>query len=268
MALLFSSEGHRRLDDFARHGLLCAFDFDGTLAPLVPMPEQASLPEEIRERLVELTDYAPVAIITGRSVPDICDRLRFDPDFVVGNHGLEGVPGWEEHSEQHRALCAGWMRQLQRALDDMSHASGIQIEDKRYSISVHYRQARDPAQASRALERLFHTLSPVPRIIDGKFVFNLLPEDGADKGIALERLMQSCGAHRAIYVGDDVTDEDVFALQRPDVLSVRIEHHEASAADFHLEKPQDILQLLEEIRNRLHAAGSRNWVRSKESKSA
>lgn len=261
MSLLFSEDGEKRLEAFARRGLLCAFDFDGTLAPIVPLPEQAHLPDDIRERLGALILYAPVAIITGRSVDDIRKRLGFEPDFIVGNHGLEGVPGWEAQAALHRELCARWVDQMTRALHQREDVSGIQLEDKQYSLSVHFRMAPDTFAASRALEEIFESLEPRPRLVSGKFVFNLLAQDACHKGSALEKLMQTCGARRAIYVGDDVTDEDVFRLRRHDVLSVRIERNADSAADFYLERPGDILCLIEALSARLGAAGTGNWLR-------
>ena len=262
MAMLFSGAGQKRLEEIARPGLLCAFDFDGTLAPLVAVPDNARLPAHIRKRLLALSAYAPVAIITGRSLEDIRTRLGFEPDFVVGNHGLEGVPGWEAESAQHRDMCAGWMMQLAGILKQRLDDPGVQLEDKRYSLSVHYRMARDPQQAARTLESFFSKLSPPPRVVGGKYVFNLLAEDARNKGVALERLMQASGARNAIYVGDDVTDEDVFRLRRPDVLSVRVERHAETAADFFLEQPEDIVQLLDELIERLRAAGAGNWVQT------
>lgn len=262
MGSLFSEEGKRRLEELARPGLLCGFDFDGTLAPLVPVPDQAWLPDDIRDRLVSLACHAPVAIITGRSVEDIRTRLGFAPDFVVGNHGLEGIPGWEAQSAQHRRVSAAWLAQLDSALRDKIGDPGIQLEDKRYSISVHYRMARDPARVARELAQLFGELSPAPRVIDGKYVFNLVAEDAVHKGLALERLMKCCRARHAVYVGDDVTDEDVFRMRLPGVLSVRVERHEDSAADFYIEQPEDIVRLLDELVIRLRARGARNWLQA------
>jgi len=66
--------------------------------------------------------------------------------------------------------------------------------------------------------------------------------------------MQISGARNAIYVGDDVTDEDVFRIARPDLLSIRVEHAEASAAGFFLPHFDDIVRLLEQLHRRLEAA--------------
>lgn len=260
MKPLFSPDGRQRLDNIVKPGLLCAFDFDGTLAPIVPQPHEARLPEDIRHRLTVLAEYAPLAIITGRSVADISGRLGFTPDFIVGNHGLEGVPGWEEQAAYHEKICAGWRKQLTDALRVQESDPGIQLEDKRYSLSLHYRHALNPTLAADRLAAMFRQLAPPPRVVAGKYVFNLLAEDACNKGSALEQLMRSCGARSAIYAGDDVTDEDVFRLRRRDLLTVRIERSPDSAADFFLAEGRDILLLLEDLAARLRAQGGRNWV--------
>src|SRR4051794_19629681 len=95
MSLSFSEYGLQRLDEIVTPGMLCGFDFDGTLAPIVTEPHRAEVPLDVLRRLVELCECTPVAVITGRSLADIRARLDFSPDFVAGNHGLEGVPGWE-----------------------------------------------------------------------------------------------------------------------------------------------------------------------------
>ncbi|HJV53976.1 MAG TPA: trehalose-phosphatase [Noviherbaspirillum sp.] len=256
MEALFSVAGRRRLDEFARPGLLCAFDFDGTLAPIVPRPEQARLPDAIRGQLVQLSELAPVAVITGRSLADIRGRLGFEPDFIVGNHGLEGVPGWEANAARHRALCDGWREQLARALPKLQDP-GILVEDKRYSLSLHYRRACNADAASR-LAGLFRLLQPPPRVVPGKQVFNLVPPDAPHKGAALQQLMKAHGASRALYAGDDVTDEDAFRLPRREVLSIRIEHAPHSAAEFFLAHPQDVALLLSELLSRLRLAARKD----------
>lgn len=268
MTSLFSPEGRRRFDELVQPGLLCAFDFDGTLAPIVPQPAQARLPQDIRLHLTALAEHAPVAIITGRSVADISARLGFSPDFIVGNHGLEGVPDWEAQAAQHERLCAGWRAQVADALRAPEFDPGILLEDKRYSLSLHYRQAADPALAAQGLQALFARLEPAPRVVAGKYVFNLLAEDACNKGSALEQLMRVCGAGSALYVGDDVTDEDVFRLRRPDILSVRIEQSADSAADFFLPQAEDILRLLEELTERLRVLGARNRQQARNARSA
>lgn len=252
MMALFSEGGQRRLDVIAKPGVLCVFDFDGTLAPIVPRPEQARMTLAVKRRLLELSEFAQVAIITGRSLADITKRIEFEPNYVVGNHGLEGIPGWEKKYASYEALCLDWEKTLLAAFGDKGRFdSGIMIENKKYSLSVHYRFARDQEKTVRQLMELFHTLSPLARVISGKCVFNLLPSDAAGKGAALEQLIKSSGAPSAIYVGDDETDEDAFALQNSNLMTVRIGWKGSSAAKYFLSQRGEIVLLLDDLLRRL-----------------
>lgn len=265
MDLLFSENGMQRMDEIVQSGLLCAFDFDGTLAPIVAQPEHVQLPHDIEQRLITLSRYAPVAIITGRAVQDTKKYIGFSPDFILGNHGIEGLPGWHSKAATYQAYCNEWQKKLRNALQDRA-VSGQQIfiEDKRYSLSVHYRPTHDHDDLAKRLQDLFMQLNPVPRVIAGKSVFNLLPPNAMNKGSALAQLMSSHQFRSAIYVGDDVTDEDVFRLRRPDILTVRMENAADSAAEFFLRQFQDIKHLLDELIVRLRlqrksALASPSW---------
>lgn len=252
-----------------RPGVLCAFDFDGTLAPIVAQPERAHLSDELMERLVELSKYAPVAIITGRSLGDIRARIGFEADFIVGNHGIEGLPGWELRAGRHEELCRTWLEKLTAALREQAPLhSGIWIENKRYSLSMHYRLAPDHKLAENDLIKMIGSLTPQPRVIAGKSLFNLLPEDAMDKGSALEQLIQTTGATSAIYVGDDITDEDVFRLRRSDLLTVRVEADEDSDAQFFVPHRHDVSQLLDDLVQRLRELHARNWTQHMSTHSA
>ena len=256
MSLPFFEYGLPRLEEIVQPGMLCAFDFDGTLAPIVMDPSRACMPAAISRRLSVLTEHALVAIISGRSVEDVAARLDFQLDFVVGNHGIEGVPGWKDQAEYYRQLCHAWEQRLAPALKDRAlFDPGIWIEQKTYTLSVHYRMARDRPKAIAKLLQLFATLVPAARIVGGKCVFNLVPSDAPDKGVALAGLCEASGAGSAIYVGDDVTDEDVFGLRREDWLTVRIEHSGDSSAEFHLDHRLDMVQLLDVLIMRLSRTG-------------
>lgn len=252
MSLPFFEYGSNRLDEIVQPGMLCAFDFDGTLAPIVKDPGRACIPAAVLRRLAVLTEHVRVAIITGRSLEDIGTRLDFHPDFVVGNHGVEGVPGWEERAEHYRQLCLEWGQRLTLALKDRAiFDPGIWIEYKTYTLSVHYRIARDRTKAEAELRRLFAALIPAAHVVGGKYVFNLLPPDAPNKGVALAQLCEASNARSALYVGDDCTDEDVFRLRRQDWLTVRIERGDGSAAEFFLHHRLDMVHLLDTLIKRL-----------------
>ncbi|MBC7513916.1 MAG: trehalose-phosphatase [Herminiimonas sp.] len=255
MKPLFSAEGTACLDAIVRPGVLCVFDFDGTLAPIVAQPDDAHLPAPVRERLQTLQQHVPVAILTGRALRDIGSRLDFNADYTIGNHGLEGLPDSTDRRSAYSQVCSAWRGTVQAALADANRFEPtLLLEDKEISLSLHYRHARNQAAARQQLLALFATLSPPPRVIAGKCVYNLLPQGSGDKGTAFKQLMQLSGATSAIYVGDDVTDEDVFALARDDLLSVRVGQTTGSAAPFFLRRHADILRLLDDLAARLKAS--------------
>lgn len=248
MSLPFFDFGLQRLVEIAEPGVLCAFDFDGTLAPIVKEPARACVPVSVSRRLTTLSEHVNVAILTGRSVEDVCTRLDFLPDFVVGNHGIEGTPGWEDRAEFYRQLCDEWERSLTVALMDRKlFEPGICIENKAFSLSVHYRMADNRAVTELRLLDLFASLTPAARITSGKCVFNLLPPDAPDKGMALQKICEATGARSAIYVGDNSTDEDVFRMRRKEWLTVRVEQADDSAAEFYLNHRLDMTRFLDAL---------------------
>ena len=89
MKHLFTTEGEIALQAVMRLRPLLAFDFDGTLAPIVARPDEARVAEAVSRGLAALARDLPVAIITGRSVADVRPRLGFAPHYVIGNHGAE-----------------------------------------------------------------------------------------------------------------------------------------------------------------------------------
>ncbi len=247
MIPLFSDQGRKQLESLVDPGMLCAFDFDGTLSPFHGY-ENAALPDEIRDRLIRLQSMTPVAVLTGRALSDIRERLTFKPDFLVANHGLEGVPGRENGSDRYRRRVDCWVDALKTALQDpVRYDRGIQVDDKRYSVAVHYRKAADYEATEKRLLKLFEQAAPDARVLPGKFVYNLIPPGAPDKGDAFSELMKITGSKTALYAGDDMTDEDVFRLASPDVLTIRIGEKTDSQAQFYLETQEDIVTLLDVV---------------------
>jgi trehalose 6-phosphate phosphatase len=228
------------LTRFAQSRVLVVFDFDGTLAPIVSDRDAAAMRTQTRERLARLCDLYPVAVLSGRGVRDLSPRLAgLGLRHVVGNHGLE--PGSDlatlrRHVEVVRP-------QLETAL---ASSAGLEIEDKTYTLAVHYRGARSAVDARRAIHDAVARLTVPMRIVPGKHVVNLISEDAPHKGDAVIRMRE--GYETAIYVGDDVTDEDVFALDQPGrLLSVRIGASASSAARYFLRDQGEIDGFLERL---------------------
>jgi trehalose 6-phosphate phosphatase len=88
---------------------------------------------------------------------------------------------------------------------------------------------------------------PLPDIVHGKRVLNLLPPEAPHKGEALQSLLGHSGCARAVYVGDDVTDEDVFRMRMPEVLSIRVGRKRKSAAAMYLKNQADVTRLVRRL---------------------
>ncbi|MFG6428388.1 trehalose-phosphatase [Roseateles sp. LYH14W] len=243
MRHLFSPAGEAAVAQLMRRqDVLLAFDFDGTLAPIVARPDDARVSVAIARRLSLLAAQRPVAVITGRSVADVRPRLGFEPSFVVGNHGAEGM-GWSpsgEGMDQFRA-------RLRAHADDL-RAAGVQVEDKVFSLALHYRLARDRGVAMQAIERLLAAPAAGVQMFGGKCVVNVVSQDAPDKGDAAKALLRASGCEALLFVGDDVNDEAVFECAQDGWLTVRIgRSHGASLAMFFLDTHSEMSALLERL---------------------
>jgi trehalose 6-phosphate phosphatase len=247
---LFTESGLVALRSFVGRTTLFAFDLDGTLAPIAADPQSILVSEATREELGLLVARASVAIITGRSRRDAQTHLGIVPHFLVGNHGAEGLPGWERQEKAYSRICINWKRQLKKILPP-EHISGIRIENKGTTLSIHYRAAPRWRKAQSFILRCIDSLLPRPIRITGKLVENLLPENAPDKGAAMLHLLELTKFPKGFYVGDDVTDEEVFRLDGDALFTVRVGSRRTTKARYELRNQTDIIRLLREINQAL-----------------
>ncbi len=238
---LFTPLGLEALQKLAQAKALLAFDYDGTLAPIHREPSRAHIRRETESLLTELAEHWPLAIISGRSLADLHTRIPFPCRALVGNHGMEGLG---LPLEEAATLTALWHAELLELCKDFRD---VLIENKTYSLSVHYRTSLDRRQRKTDLLALFDRLQPRPRLLPGKFVMNVVPPGLPHKGNALQELLAAQNCVQALFLGDDVTDEDVFALADPRILSIRVGHHLASQASFFLQDQKEIDLLLRHL---------------------
>jgi trehalose 6-phosphate phosphatase len=232
------------LAQLAASRALLAFDFDGTLAPLVSAPHAAGMRARTTRLFAQVCALYPCAVISGRSRNDVLERMATGSvKYVVGNHGLE--PG--RNLARFERIVRKVTPKLARALEPQR---GVEIEDKTYSLAVHYRKARQKDEALEAIEAAVRALAEPMRIIGGKLVVNVVPAGAPHKGDALEALRAKEGADTALYVGDDITDEDVFELDQPRrLLSIRVGKTRNSAAAYYLRDQHEIDRLLAVLRD-------------------
>jgi trehalose 6-phosphate phosphatase len=243
------------LEQLAGSRALLAFDFDGTLAPIVPDPARAAMRPSTVRLLRQVARAYPCVVISGRSRADVRRRLRgVTLAGVVGNHGLE--PGLA--STTARPLVRACIPVLGQYLDGLP---GVVIEDKGLSLAVHYRQCRHKMKARARLLAAAGRLHDV-RLVGGKQVLNILPAGAPHKGLALERARARYRCDTALYVGDDETDEDVFALDQPgQLLAIRVGRRKGSSAAYYVRTQAEVDRLLRELLALRPRAGRRRRVK-------
>lgn len=238
MKNILSPSNRRILREFASFDVLLAFDFDGTLAPIVAVPERAKIRQTTRRLLQDLASLYPCVVLSGRTRAEVLERPSGIPvDAVVGSHGAES----RQTSKRLTREVGRWQPLLEKRLSTLR---GVRIEDKVFSVAVHYRQSREKRRVRAAILEAIKDLGDV-RVIGGTQVVNILPKAAPHKGIALERERKRLGCEAAIYVGDDDTDEDVFAHDQPArLLTIRVGAKAGSAASYFIRRQADVDELL------------------------
>ncbi|HET7900550.1 MAG TPA: trehalose-phosphatase [Candidatus Nanopelagicales bacterium] len=226
--------------------LLVGTDFDGTLAEIVEDPADARPVDGALEALrrVAACEGVDVVVLSGRSLrelrwlmPDL-DGVRF-----VGSHGAERDDGRRSLTEAQEQLRARVVLALSRASADVP---GALLERKPAGAAVHVR--RSPREdAVRLLRQVREGPATWPGVIatEGKEVLELSVVD-VDKGRAFARLRDQVDPGAAVFLGDDVTDENVFVRLGSGDLGVKVGTGPTRAAH-RVDGPRDAVALLEEI---------------------
>ena len=223
-------------------------DIDGTLLDLAPTPREVFVPAGLAEtlkRLLERTSGA-LALVSGRSLNDV--DLIFAPDQfpVVGGHGAEMRLATDNEAVASHAPPMD--KELKRRLAAIAKLSpGILLEDKGYSLALHYRLA---PQAEKAIyDAVSQIRAELPNaaieVLPGKCVCEI-KHAGFTKATGVLELMnhEPFKGRTPLFIGDDVTDESVFAIM-PDFggLSFSVGRRAQGVAG-HFDEPNDVRQWL------------------------
>jgi trehalose 6-phosphate phosphatase len=227
--------------------LLVALDFDGVLAPIVPVPSDARpLPESAAamEELAALPGTT-VALLSGRGRADLAAVSGFgSPIRLIGSHGSEfdadGSSLLDDEQRERLDRLAAELRQL------VDGEPGVTLEAKPAGVAVHVRNA-PPDVGTRVLDAVgagpatWHGIEATP----GKAVLDLSVAR-MDKGAALDLLREGDAADAVLFAGDDVTDETAFARLRPGDVGVKVGPGD-TAAQHRVDAPPDITALLQQL---------------------
>ena len=219
-------------------------DIDGTLLDLAPTPREVWVPPDLAETLscLHARTSGALALVSGRSLNDI--DLIFAPEQfpAVGGHGAEMRISNDSEAVATHALPMD--KELKRRLAAIARLSpGILLEDKGYSLALHYRLAPHAEKAIYAAVSLIRAELPnAPiEVLPGKSVCEI-KQTGFDKATGVRELMthEPFRGRRPIFVGDDVTDESVFAIM-PDLggLAFSVGRRAQGVTD-HFDEPRDV----------------------------
>ena len=235
-------------------------DYDGTLTPIVESPDKAVIPGKTREILRGLSKNPDcrVAIISGRALKDIKNKIGLEGIIYAGNHGLE-IDG--PKIKFKASISSGYMTILKKIKTilkkKLSKIKGVIIEDKGLTLSVHYRLV--DTKDAWLVKTIFHEtlvhyiVSNKIKIRPGKKVLEIRPSLEWDKGKIvlwlLARLKFVLGKEPCvpIYVGDDITDEDAFKALKNAGLTVFVGDSGNSHAKYYLKNTQEVIEFLEQI---------------------
>ncbi len=234
-------------------GLLLCCDFDGTLVPFTDDPLDTELPKSQKSLLQDLAnlDEVHLAVISGRDFDELTDLVPIENAVLAGNHGLNLM---QENGEIHRPEVDGKVEPVISRIRDRVHdvyedISGIIIEDKGIGLTVHYRKYDgDPETIKEKFYRIWseHEI-PELELLEGAKLLEIRPSNW-DKGDALQTIRRDLPEIPAVYVGDDTTDEDAFAVLKDDPQGYPIvvgkEKEKDTNATFYLEDTQAVTEFL------------------------
>jgi trehalose-phosphatase len=190
-------------------------DVDGTLAPVVRDPDQASVPELVRRQLLQVIErYGLVACVSGRRAAVARRIVGIGTIAYAGNHGVELLrrgahepevdPQVERWSDRVHAVAAA-------AADDRMWAAGVRLEDKGPIVALHWRAAEDEQRAEQLVGEIAENAKASGlELHHGKKVLELRPPVPIGKDAAVRRLLAGADVDVAMYAGDDRTDVDAF----------------------------------------------------------
>ena len=236
MRYVLSPASRPVLEQLAAERTLCAFDFDGTLAPIADHPDKAALRETTRRHLTELAAIYPCVILSGRARADVASKVCGVPlKSVIGSHGADtGLT-----PANGRPQVRQWKLAIERDLGD---SAGVWVEDKGHSLAVHYRQAPLKSAARRRILGAARALDQA-RVFGGKLVVNIVVDGDPHKGAALAAERDRLACDWVLYIGDDENDEEAFAIPG-NIVGIRIGQKRRTNARYYLRSQEEIDALM------------------------
>ncbi|MGQ9508576.1 MAG: trehalose-phosphatase [Thermodesulfobacteriota bacterium] len=234
------------------------FDYDGTLTPIVSQPEKANLSREQRTLLKALKNNPKclLAIVSGRSLKDIMNKVGLEGIYYVGNHGLEIFgPGGEVNYLSNGKFIQELKKIRYRLKRKFKGIEGLLFEDKGYILAIHYRNT-DPEFVPSILITLKQEVrnSSTPLCLSfGKRVFEIRPNINVNKGTAVLELLNQIpqASIFPLYMGDDQTDEDAFKIINRRGTTIFVGFSSNASAQYYVHDHFEVYQFLKIVQREL-----------------
>jgi len=237
--------------------IMLFLDYDGTISPIAGTPDKAVISRKTRQLLKKLSVHPrrKVAIISGRALKDIQNKIGLKSVIYAGNHGLEiegpKVKFRHRPAPEYRAIIRNIDNGLKRELRGIK---GVLIENKAICLSLHYRLARikdvPRIKAIFKAVTLPYVVSEKVKISAGKKMLEVRPPVSWNKGsvamwlLARQRVFLRGKSITPIYIGDDLTDEDAFRALAKSGITVFVGKSGLSGAKYYLKNTGEVIKFL------------------------
>lgn len=259
MEYLFGKRGYAKKILWGKH-LLIFCDYDGTLTAIAKTPDKAIIPNGIKELINKLsqTSDCRIVVISGRTIKDIRNKIRLKNVIYAGNHGLEISGCGFRFKAQVSRRYKNVLRTIKNDLaSKLLCISGVLLEDKGISVSVHYRLVSgEDVPSVKAIVGdvvLSYMENEEVKVKHGKEVIEIMPPIEWDKGKAtlwiLEKQRGLLEKKRIlpVYFGDDITDEDAFDVLKNRGITVFVGRPKLSKAKYYLRNTGEVAKVLKYI---------------------
>ncbi|MCL6219495.1 trehalose-phosphatase [Zunongwangia pacifica] len=238
---------------FSHNKPLIFLDFDGTLAPIVENHEDAGMDEETKKIVNELSNNYAIAVVSGRGLSDVRDKVGLADIYYAGSHGFEiaGPNNFEKDNEEAEKMLPVFDEIEQKLQQELNDIEGVRFERKKFTLAIHYRQVTQE-KISAFHNIIENTIANYPKLHkgDGKKVVEIKPNIDWHKGKAVNFLRKELSDQEnpfSIYLGDDTTDEDAFREMENGIGILVGEHGNDSYADYRLESITQVKQFLKAL---------------------
>ncbi len=235
---------------------LLFLDYDGTLTPIVSQPEDANLSEEMKQLLRQAAETAKVAVVSGRDMRDVEQRVGLKELYYAGSHGFEvnGPGGLHFEYEKGKEILPVLDKAEETLKQELGMIEGVRVERKRYAIAVHYRNVAGE-RADEVKQKAEKVLERYPRLKKGlgKKIVEFKPKLDWHKGKAVNWLVNKLQEGRdgrcPVYIGDDITDEDAFEqVRQENGIGILVgDHGELTQAQYRLADVDEVKTFLRKM---------------------